>query len=389
MATYKSPYSGKQVDTAVKNTSSLNFENGVLKVSSDIQLTEMGDENNSVATKAYVDEHAGGEQIPEKLTLAYNLVTNQYQQTMPGIKFGEEQNYNGYIRRQLQNNSDSQAITDEATIKDYLYFMTGVSAIPTYDTSTNKTCFLFLTSNETCWKLQYESSGLWAYKVNNFPFATKSYVDEYGSTINNLNTAVNQMQSDFQTQIDNKLGLSGGLIDGPLYLDSISPENHVATKKYVDEASVAGLPPAPDEDGDWVYVCHAVKAKYVNVASTANVIETTLSQGAFNCVIELPFETSDVTGDIWFTVENGAIMTPTSETVDITISGTRITQTSGPTISSLNYNLIDNKISITGDFPYRLGTTNYRLTGGITIQDLKAYQNGSKVYEWTLFKQVV
>lgn len=386
MATYKSPYSGRQVDTAVKNTSSLNFENGVLKVSSDIQLTEMGGASKSVATKAYVDEHAGGEQIPEKLTLAYNLVTNQYQQTMYGVKFGEEQNYNGYIRRQLQNNSDSQAITDVATIKNYLYFMTGVSAIPTYDTSTNKTCFLFLTSNETCWKLQYESSGLWAYKVNNFPFATKSYVDEYGSTINNLNTAVNQMQSDFQTQIDNKLGLSGGLIVGPLYLDSVSPENHVATKKYVNEASAAGLPPAPDEDGNWVYVCHAVKAKYVNVASTANVIETTLSQGAFNCVIELPFNTSKITGNIWFLVENAAMMNPGPETVGITISEIGITQTSGPIISSLDYSIIDNKISITGNFPYNLSTKNYQLVGdNITIQDLKAYQNGSKVYEWTLF----
>lgn len=117
------------------------------------------------------------EQIPEKLTLAYDLVTNQYQQIMSGFKFGEEQNYNGYTRRQLQDSNDSQPITDEIKIKDYLQFMTGVPVLPTYNISTNNTCFLFLTSNDTCWSLQYESSGLWAYKVNNFPFATNNFVN--------------------------------------------------------------------------------------------------------------------------------------------------------------------------------------------------------------------
>ena len=129
------------------------------------------------------------EQIPEKLTLAYDLVTNQYQQIMSGFKFGEEQVYNGYTRRQLQDSNDSQAITDEIKIKDYLLFMTGVPVLPTYNTSTNNTCLLFLTSNDTCWSLQYESSGLWAYKVNNFPFATTNFVN---SSIN----AINQTKQD-------------------------------------------------------------------------------------------------------------------------------------------------------------------------------------------------
>lgn len=143
------------------------------------EIMTVGNSDTSVVTKGYVDAHAGDTQIPEKLTLAFNLVTNQYQSTIPGgVKFGtEEEDPSGYIRRQLQN-AQGTPITDDSSIESYMYFMTGVKAIPTYDSLTNQTCFLFLTSTNTCWKLQKESTGLWAYKVNNFPFATKAYVDE-------------------------------------------------------------------------------------------------------------------------------------------------------------------------------------------------------------------
>lgn len=129
--------------------------------------------------------------IPEKVTLAYNLVVNQYGNQKEGVKFGEEEIYEVgdsnntiYIRRQFQyNTEESDPILDEEIIKGYLYFMTGVDALPTYDADTNKTCFLFLTSTNICWKLQYENTGLWAYRVDNFPFPTKADIEAVQSDV--------------------------------------------------------------------------------------------------------------------------------------------------------------------------------------------------------------
>lgn len=138
--------------------------------------------------------------IPERFSIAYNLVVNMNQQQfdMIGVQAGgpipggmypltkwsdPQTNIEGYTYRTLQHreydetNQQFTAYTtaNEAKAKELVEFLTGLNVLDSYNATKPTPCFVFCTESNTCWKLQYDGSanGLRAYKVNNFPLALK------------------------------------------------------------------------------------------------------------------------------------------------------------------------------------------------------------------------
>lgn len=118
---------------------------------------------------------------PQRITFAYNLVVNsngaQFHEGQ--YKWSDEQEYSGYAFRAFQY-SDNSYVTDMDEIKEYLSFMIGSDFVPEYNRDNPHDVFIFTQADNQPWKYQLTNIGgadiLCAFKVNNFPFATKSDV---------------------------------------------------------------------------------------------------------------------------------------------------------------------------------------------------------------------
>lgn len=141
---------------------------------------------------------------PERISFAYNLVTNANGYTMPnGQKFGPEVVTETGTYRVYQDRYGTP-ITSEISIKSYLRVMTGNETIDYYKQNDGKDCYLFLASNNTVWKLQRNAANhptnpneLWAWKVNNFPLATKADLllkENIANKIDNVDDATSNAQ---------------------------------------------------------------------------------------------------------------------------------------------------------------------------------------------------
>lgn len=110
--------------------------------------------------------------IPERLSIAYNLVVNMNQQQyMPGrASWSEAANIGGYSTRTFL--IDGQIATLEYA-REILSHLTGNSTYDVYNATKPTPCFVFTTQENICWKLQWENTSLRAYRVDNLPFAIK------------------------------------------------------------------------------------------------------------------------------------------------------------------------------------------------------------------------
>lgn len=105
-------------------------------------------------------------------TIAYNLVVNSNGYQFSSYKFADVtlQAYPNNEIKQFQVSSTSAVVTDLSVIRNYLQAMTGHDRIPTYDEDRPINEFILCTSNDTMWKLQYDSTnGLLAFKVGSTP----------------------------------------------------------------------------------------------------------------------------------------------------------------------------------------------------------------------------
>lgn len=119
--------------------------------------------------------------LPERLTIAYNLVVN-----INGVQW----TYNGgnpywtnattslhppYTTRQLYAASHV-LLTNTDAIKAYTLFMTGNQAYDVYNANAPTPMFIICSADNTMWKLQYEgnTNGLVAYKVENSPIVLRN-----------------------------------------------------------------------------------------------------------------------------------------------------------------------------------------------------------------------
>ena len=105
-------------------------------------------------------------------TVAYNLVVNNNGYQFNSYKFADVtlQAYPNYEIKQFQVSTSSAVVTDLSVIRNYLQTMTGHNRIPTYDEDRPINEFIICSSNDTMWKLQYDSTnGLLAFKVGSTP----------------------------------------------------------------------------------------------------------------------------------------------------------------------------------------------------------------------------
>lgn len=105
-------------------------------------------------------------------TIAYNLVVNSNGYQFSSYKFADVtlQAYPNNEIKQFQVSSTSAVVTDLSVIRSYLQTMTGHDRIPTYDEDRPINEFIICKSNDTMWKLQYDSTnGLLAFKVGSTP----------------------------------------------------------------------------------------------------------------------------------------------------------------------------------------------------------------------------
>lgn len=105
--------------------------------------------------------------IPERFSLAYNLVVNINQEQFANGSWTGSNSDN--IRTFQYNGSNA----DETKAKELVEFLTGVPVLDEYNATKPTPCFVFCTQSNICWKLQWDSSLLHAYKVENFPFVVK------------------------------------------------------------------------------------------------------------------------------------------------------------------------------------------------------------------------
>lgn len=105
--------------------------------------------------------------IPERFSLAYNLVVNINQEQFANGSWTGTNSDN--IRTFQYNGSNA----DETKAKELVEFLTGVNVLDSYNATKPTPCFVFCTQSNICWKLQWDSSLLHAYKVENFPFVVK------------------------------------------------------------------------------------------------------------------------------------------------------------------------------------------------------------------------
>lgn len=109
--------------------------------------------------------------LSNNYSVAYNLVVNSNGYQYSGYKFADV-TISGlsYTIKQFQVSTTSAVVTDTSIIKDYLKVMTGRDRIPEYDEDCPTNEFIVCSSNNTIWKLQYDSTnGLLAFKVENMP----------------------------------------------------------------------------------------------------------------------------------------------------------------------------------------------------------------------------
>lgn len=125
-------------------------------------------------------------------TIAYNLVVNNNGYQFTGYKFADVtlQAYPNNEIKQFQVSTSSVVVTDLSVIKSYLQTITGHDRIPTYDEDRPINEFIICSSNDTMWKLQYDSTnGLLAFKVGSTPavFSAKdvAYLTTAPSSDNN------------------------------------------------------------------------------------------------------------------------------------------------------------------------------------------------------------
>lgn len=105
--------------------------------------------------------------IPERFSLAYNLVVNINQEQFANGSWTGSNSDN--IRTFQYNGSNA----DETKSKELVEFLTGVNVLDSYNATKPTPCFVFCTQSNICWKLQWDNSLLHAYKVENFPFVVK------------------------------------------------------------------------------------------------------------------------------------------------------------------------------------------------------------------------
>ena len=117
-------------------------------------------------------------------SMAYNLVVNSNGYQYNGYKFADV-TISGlnYTIKQFQVSTTSVKVTDTSTIKAYLKVMTGRDRLPEYDEDCPINDFIICTSNNTMWKMQYDSTnGLLAIRVDNSPFANSIQTITLAST---------------------------------------------------------------------------------------------------------------------------------------------------------------------------------------------------------------
>ena len=135
-------------------------------------------------------------EIPEsfvRISFAYNFVVNSNGSVYQGVKMEDatDPTGGGYTVKILRDSNSDEAIYDRDRIGEYLEHMTGSSYIPEYNADKSTDTFIYLSSNDysdpdRVWKYQltYNSNAnryyLYAFKVNNFPFALKSEIPEPG-----------------------------------------------------------------------------------------------------------------------------------------------------------------------------------------------------------------
>lgn len=123
--------------------------------------------NSGFVTQTNVNNTSGN-----NYTIAYNLVVNSNGYQFNSYKFADVtlQTYPNYEIKQFQVSTTSAVVTDLSIIKSYLQMMTGHDRIPTYDEDRPINEFIVCTSNDTMWKLQYDTTnGLLAFKVSSTP----------------------------------------------------------------------------------------------------------------------------------------------------------------------------------------------------------------------------
>lgn len=118
---------------------------------------------------------------PKTVSMAQNLVVN-----INGSQFGgnnSQYSFNvvtiqtGYTTKQFQY--QGSPVTSLDTIKSYLKHMTGCTTVPVYNQTAPQACFIICGVDNTVWKLQYDQANyLIAYKVDNFPLAFKSDIND-------------------------------------------------------------------------------------------------------------------------------------------------------------------------------------------------------------------
>ena len=157
-------------------------------------LLVFGVDNFPFASKEYVQEyvaqHSGGA-MPMRISFAYNFVVNSNGDIISGLKMDDatDPTGGGYTVKILRNSVNDEPIRDFDTIKDYMKRMTGVDFVPEYNQTYPQDTFIYLSSpnytdENRVWKYQYTYNStageyfLYAFKVNNFPFALKSEIPE-------------------------------------------------------------------------------------------------------------------------------------------------------------------------------------------------------------------
>lgn len=129
--------------------------------------------------------------MPQRLTIAQNLVVNINNEQFdligvnggwyPLSKWSDPVTAGNYTYRTLQHreyDETTQQFTQYTTAnlgkaKELLSFITGSEYFEIYNPNKPMPCFVFATQTKTCWKLQWESASLRAYRVDNLPFAIK------------------------------------------------------------------------------------------------------------------------------------------------------------------------------------------------------------------------
>lgn len=138
-------------------------------------------QDNSTVTFTSGNSGNGG---TNNYSIAYNLVVNSNGYQYNGYKFANV-TISGlnYTTKQFQVSTTSVKVTDTSIIKAYLKVMTGRDRLPEYDEDCPINDFIICTSNNTMWKMQYDSTnGLLAIRVDNSPFANSVQTITLAST---------------------------------------------------------------------------------------------------------------------------------------------------------------------------------------------------------------